>query len=132
VLQLQNLNAAQLREMVEQKYFSNVDNNFLESVIDCFQSDATLTIQTADIIHSGTVEIRRMFSDFFESYERIWHGEFETVVDVESQKVAIQFVATRDTFDGAHQRATNCNFFEFNDGKIASIVIYMSDKNPLV
>ncbi len=127
-----DLNAAQLKGMVEQNYFGNVDNKFIESVMDCFHPDATLTIQTANLTHTGASEIRRMFTDFFPAFQKIWHGDFSPVVDVEKQKVAIQFVATRDTFDGQHQRAENCNFFKFKDGKIESIVIYMSDENPLV
>ncbi len=127
-----NLNAAQIRDMVEQRYFGNVDNKFIESVMDCFNTQATLTIQTADLTHTGADEIRRMFTDFFQAYRTIWHGEFRIIIDVERQTAAIQFIATRDTFDGEHQRASNCNIFEFKDGKIDSIAIYMSDKNPLV
>ena len=127
-----NLNSIQLRDMVEAKYFGNVDNKFLESVAECFHSDANFTIQTANLTHSGIAEIRRMFTGFFQGYRKIWHGDFQPVIDVERQTVAVQFVATSDTFDGEHQRATNCNFFRFEDGKIKSVTIYMSDENPLV
>jgi hypothetical protein len=126
------LNASQMREIVEQKYFGNVDMKFLESVLDNFAKDATLTIQTANLTHNGVANIKRMFTDFFQGYAKIWHGEFRPVIDVERQTVAIQFVATRDTFDGRHERALNCNFFRFENGKIKSVTIYMSDENPLV
>ena len=127
-----DLNASQLRAAVEQNYFGNVDMKFLESVLDCFHSDAMFTIQTANLTHTGTVEIRRMFTDFFQAFRKIWHGEFQPVVDVERQEVAVRFIATRDTHDGEHQRAANCNFFRFEDGKIRSVTIFMSDENPLV
>jgi len=129
---MMDLNAVQLRQMVENKYFENVDHKFLESVMDCFQPDANMTIQTDNLTHRGVGEIRRMFDKFFKSYKKIWHGEFRPVIDVERQTVAIQFVATRDTHEGEHQKALNCNFFEFDGGKIKSITIYMSDHNPLV
>lgn len=125
------LNASQLRQMVEQRYFGNVDNKFLESVLDCFDPEATFTIQTDNLTHTGVAGIRRMFSDFFQAYSKIWHGEFQPVVDVERQTVAVQFIATRDTFEGRHQRALNCNFFRFKDGRISSVTVYMSDDNPL-
>ena len=127
-----NLNERELINMVEKRYFGSVDNKLLESVMDCFNPDATLTIQTDNLSHFGIDEIRRMFSDFFESFKTIWHGEFQPIVDVERQSLAVQFVATRDTFDDEHQRASNCNFFAFRNRKIQSITIYMSDKNPLV
>jgi len=127
-----HLNDSQLTGFVENNYFGNVDNKFLESLMECFHPDATLTIQTANTTHNGTGEIRRMFNDFFQNYRKIWHGEFKHVVDVDRQMVAVQFTATRDTHDGEHQRALNCNFFEFEDRKIRSVTIYMSDQNPLV
>jgi len=127
-----NLNATQLREMIEQKYFGNVDMKFLESVLDCFHVDATITIQTANLTHNGVGEIRRMFSDFFQGYTKIWHGDFQPVIDVERQEAAVRFIATRDLQNGEHQRASNCNFFRFQDGKIKSVTIFMSDENPLV
>lgn len=126
------LNAARLRAFVENDYFGNVDHKFLDSVMMCFLPDATMTIQTDNLTHHGTGEIRRMFDSFFQNYRKIWHGEYRPVVDVERQTVAVQFVATRDTHSGEHQRALNCNFFEFEDGKIKSITVYMSDQNPLV
>jgi|SaaInlStandDraft_7_1057024.scaffolds.fasta_scaffold00790_15 ketosteroid isomerase-like protein len=129
---MQSLNAIQLREMVETKYFGNVDMKFLEATADCFDPDATFTIQTANLTHNGISEIRRMFNDFFSSYKKIWHGEFHHVIDIERQAVAVQFIATRDTFDGEHQRASNCNFFHFENGKIKTVRVYMSDENPLV
>ena len=125
------LNASQLRDMVENQYFANVDNKFLESVMTCFAPDSTLTIQTDNLTHIGSAEIRRMFDDFFQAYRKIWHGEFRPVIDVDRQIVAIQFIATRDTFDGEHQRASNCNFFRFKNGKFDEVTIYMSDENPL-
>ncbi len=125
-------NGNELSRFVENNYFGNVDNKFLESLMECFHPDATLTIQTANTTHNGTGEIQRMFNDFFQNYRKIWHGDFKHVVDVDRQIVAVQFTATRDTHDGEHQRALNCNFFEFEDLKIRSITIYMSDQNPLV
>ena len=127
-----DLNATELRVMVEQKYFGNVDMKFLEAVLDCFHVDATMTIQTANATHNGVAEIRRMFRDFFRSYTKIWHGDFQPVIDVERQEVAVRFVATRDLESGEHQRALNSNFFRFEGGKIKSITIFMSDENPLV
>lgn len=121
---MQKLSTVQLREMVESKYFGNVDQKFLSSVMACFLPDATLTIQTANLTHNGAGEIRRMFDTFFHRYRKIWHGDFHWTVDVEKQKVAVQFVATRDTHDGEHQRALNANFFEFDNGMIKTITIY--------
>ena len=44
--------------MVEESYFSNVDNKNLDATLDCFAPDAELTIQTAHTTHKGQNEIR--------------------------------------------------------------------------
>ena len=47
-------------------YFDAVDAKDVEAIVAHFADDATLTIQTANITHTGKDEIRRMFTDFTE------------------------------------------------------------------
>lgn len=126
------LTAEGLINMVENKYFANVDGKNLEPAVACFTPDATLTVQTAKVTHSGHDEIRRMFTDFMASTKTIYHGDFSHVVDVENQCIASQFIAKNDYDDGRHVAMRNCNFFRLEDGRFKTVTIYMSDESPLV
>ena len=126
------LTRAQLIEMVERRYFGNVDAGRLEPTLACFRADATLAVQTAGVVHRGEPAIRRMFGDFFASTRSRHHGDYSHVVDVEGQRIASQFVARNSYGDGRKVEMRNCNFFELTDGRLARVTIYMSGDNPLV
>ncbi len=127
-----NLNAEALIELVETKYFRNVDNKNLDAVIACFAPDASLTVQTAHVTHQGHDEIRRMFADFMGSTEVIYHGDYSHVVDADNQLIASQFVARNKYNDGSRIEMRNCNFFVVENGVFKRVTIYMSGENPLV
>ncbi len=126
------LNREELIALVEDAYFSNVDNKKLEPAVACFAEDAELRIQSAHVSHVGHDQIRRMFSDFMAATKIIYHGDFSHVVDVENQWIASQFVARNDYDDGCHVEMRNCNFFQIEDDRFKRVTIYMTDENPLV
>jgi ketosteroid isomerase-like protein len=125
---MSQLSAAQLKKAATEGYFASVDRKALDAVLEMFVADATLCVQTAGQIYEGRDSgIRGMFEGFFEAYAGVSHDDVEIVVDESRQRVAAQFVAVRTTHDGGEERANNCNFFHFADGKIAKMWIYMSD-----
>lgn len=126
------LTRAQLIDMVQVRYFGNVDAKRLDATLACFHPDATLGVQTANVTHEGEAAIRRMFADFFGSTRTIHHGDYSHVVDVEGQCIASQFVARNSYGDGRKVEMRNCNFFVLKDGRFAHVTIYMSGANPLV
>jgi len=126
------LSRAQLVDLVENRYFGNVDAKRLEPALACFRPDATLGIQTAGVFHTGEAAIRRMFTDFFAATQTIYHGDYSHIVDVETQSIASQFVARNTYADGRTAEMRNCNFFVLRDGKFQRVAIYMSGANPLV
>ena len=126
------LDEKSLINIVEQRYFSNVDLKRLDDVLSCFLPEATLTIQTDNLMHVGRdQEIRRMFTDFFDAYKIIWHGNFKPIVDVERQSISVQFNALRLRADGVEERAQNINIFKLQGEFFSKITIFMSDENPL-
>jgi ketosteroid isomerase-like protein len=129
---MRTLNREELIDLVENKYFFNVDNKNLEPAVSCFAEDAELTIQSAQVSHTGHDQIRRMFNDFMGGTKVIYHGDFSHVVDAENQWIASQFVAKNDYDDGRHVSMRNCNFFQIEDGRFKRVTIYMTDENPLV
>jgi ketosteroid isomerase-like protein len=126
------LSAAELIDLVENRYFHNVDNKNLEPVVDCFSENAQLRVETAKVEHVGHDAIRRMFGDFMRDTPTIYHGEFSHVVDVENQLIASQFLARNNYDDGSEVKMNNCNFFVVENGRFARVTVYMSDESPLV
>ncbi len=118
--------------MVEESYFSNVDNKNLDATLACFAPDAELTIQTAHTTHKGQNEIRRMFHDFMTGTPSIYHGDFTHVVDIKNQCIASQFLARNENSDGSIVAMRNCNFFIIENGRFKKVNVYMSGENPLV
>lgn len=116
-------------EMVENRYFANVDLKNLEAVLDCFHHDAVFVIQSAFSIHKGRdTGIREMFERLFENYApKILHRDFRHVVDVPKGCCASQFsVENVSAYNGTETVMSNCNFFYFDADKLKSVYVYMS------
>ncbi|MES1943940.1 hypothetical protein PC39_07494 [Salinisphaera sp. PC39] len=119
-------------DMVEKHYFGNVDRKNMQAVLDCFQEDGSLTVQTAPITHEGRdAGVREMFQTLFDSYQVIWHGNFEHTVDVENECIATRFDVRLVDHDGGEVELHNCNFWYCRDGKFQRVYVFMSGENVL-
>ncbi|MFT9846265.1 nuclear transport factor 2 family protein [Aneurinibacillus sp. REN35] len=117
-------------DMVENKYFANVDARNLEGILECFNEDAVFTIQSAHSVHQGRdTEIRAMYVELFQNYQpKMVHKDFRHVVDVGNSRCSAQFnVELISTEGGEEIFLTNCNFFYFENGKFKEVYVYMSD-----
>jgi ketosteroid isomerase-like protein len=127
------LTREQMINMVEQTYFSNVDQKQLDAVLDCFSEDAVFTIQSAFTSFAGRDSgIRDFYESISGGFLKIWHGDFEHTVDVESQRISTQFNVRRTDLHGAEAAMSNCNAFRFEDGKFKQVFVYASGGNSLV
>ncbi len=114
-------------------YFDAVDAMDIEAIVAHFADDATLTIQTANVTHTGKDEIRRMFADFTGASVSIRHEMRNIVVEVDKGKVATEQGYIGDLKDGTKNDMHNCNFFDFNEaGEFQRVIIWMAGTNPLV
>jgi hypothetical protein len=115
-------------DMVENRYFANVDRKNLQGVLDCFHPDAVFTIQSAFSTHEGRdTGIKKMFENLFERYSKVLHEGFRHVVDVEGGCCASQFnVENVSARDGAETRLSNCNFFYLEGDRFKRVYVYMS------
>lgn len=120
-----------LVDLAIERYFASVDRKDLPAVLDCFHDTASVCIQTAFTRHSGTAELARMYTDFFDSYDVIVHKDFTCTVDEAHGRIAACFEAVL-TKDGAVTQLFNTNFWRLRDGKFQDVHIYMSGANPLV
>ena len=122
-------------DVVENRYFGNVDRKDMDAVLDCFAEDAVFTIQSAFTVHEGRdTGIRQMFENLFATYEpKIVHRDFEHVVDVENNRCSAKFEVELAEKDGKETNLSNCNFFFFDEnGKFERVFVWMSGENVLV
>jgi|TARA_R100001244_G_scaffold6593_13_gene7994 ketosteroid isomerase-like protein len=126
------LSRAELVELATRTYFGNVDAKNMDAALDCFHDGALFCVQTDFTRHSGKAEIRRMFADFFGSYETIVHRDFTCTVDEANGRIAASFVAELTDADGGVTLLNNTNFWRVRDGKFQEVYVYMSGANVLV
>jgi ketosteroid isomerase-like protein len=126
------LTRAELIDLAINRYFANVDAKNMDAVLDCFHDEALFCVQTAFTRHSGKDELRRMFTDFFASYDVIIHKDFTCTVDEKNGRIAASFEAVLTGPDGSITRLFNTNFWRVRDGKFQEVYVYMSGANPLV
>ena len=126
------LSRIQLIELATKTYFGSVDAKNLEATLECFHEEALFCTQTSFTRHAGKLEIRRMFVDFFNSYQTIIHRNFTCTVDVTHGRIAASFVAELHNADGHVTQLDNSNFWRIRDGKFQEVYVYMSGANVLV
>jgi ketosteroid isomerase-like protein len=123
-------------DMVEEKYFANVDRKNLDGVLECFAEDAVFTIQSHFTVHEGRdAGIKKMFEGLFATYEpKIVHKDFEHVVDVENNRCSAKFNVELVEADGGKELTfSNCNFFFLDEnGKFERVFVWFSGENVLV
>lgn len=125
-----SLDSAELIALVE-RYFASVDQMDVEATLACFEPDATFTIATFDTVYRGRdTGIRGMFERLNSRYSRVWHGNFDHVVQAPN-RVASQFRVENTLLDGSLRVKNNCNFFSVRGARFDAVQVYMSGDNSL-
>lgn len=125
------LNAAHLQALVE-RYFAAVDGQDIPGTLACFTPDAHFCIANHGVSYRGRDdELRGMFERLKSRYARVWHGDFDHVLDVPNQRVASRFLVRNTTHEGQQLLKNNCNFFALRDGLFCEVFVYMSADNSL-
>jgi len=112
-------------------YFAAVDRMDLIGTLACFTPDARFTIATFDTLYQGRdTEIRAMFERLNTRYAKVWHGNFDHVVQA-PDRIATRFRVENLTFDGRTLVKHNCNFFRLRGDLFEEVFVYMSGDNSL-
>lgn len=115
-----------------ERYFAAVDRMDMAGTLACFAADARFTIATYDTVYSGRdTELKGMFERLFARYARVWHGDFDHVVQA-PYRIASRFTVRNHSFDGQTHTKHNCNFFRLHEGCFNDVFVYMSGDNSLV
>jgi len=121
-----------LIDLATARYFGSVDNKDLDGTLACFHDVALLTVQTAFTTHAGIAAIRRMFEDFFASFDRIVHRDFTCTVDAAHGRICASFTADLIGHDGRRTLLENTNFWRIRGDRFQEVYVYMSGENVLV
>ncbi len=112
-------------------YFAAVDRMDLTATLACFTPDARFTIATFNTPYQGRdTEIRAMFERLNTRYARVWHGNFDHVVQA-PDRIASRFRVENRTLDGQTLVKNNCNFFRLRGDLFEEVFVYMSGDNSL-
>ncbi len=118
-------------QALAERYFAAVDRMDLQATLDCFTADARFTIATYNTVYTGRdTGIRTMFERLFARYARVWHGDFDHVVQL-PDRIASRFRVENTTFDGQLLVKNNCNFFTLRGDQFEEVFVYMSGDNSL-
>ena len=126
------LSRAELIAFATKSYLGSVDAKDMAATLACFHDESLLTVQTSFTRHAGKPAIRRMFDEFFSSFETIVHRDFTCTVDEANGRISASFEAVLTAADGSVTRLNNTNFWRFRDGKFQEVHVYMSGANVLV
>lgn len=126
-----NMSREQLIEFATKTYFGSVDAKDIEGTLNCFHDEALMCVQTSFTRHAGKAAIKRMFTGFFEGYDKIVHKDFVCTVDEANGRIAASFTAEMTAEDGSITRLFNTNFWRMRDGKFQEVYVYMSGENVL-
>ncbi len=112
-------------------YFAAVDRMDLPGTLACFTPDARFTIATYNTLYQGRdTQIRAMFERLNTRYARVWHGDFDHVVQA-PDRIACRFRVENRTFDGQTLVKHNSNFFRLRGDLFEEVFVYMSGDNSL-
>ena len=127
-------------EFIERHYFSNVATGDVDRVLDCFVNDAKVVIRHGDLPErrfapspgSGQDDLLSFYQHLCDNYT-CWLRDFHHTNDIHAQRAASRFsVRLSPKPNGLYskfpeQQLSNCNFFEFTDGRIKYMLIYYAN-----
>ena len=116
------LRRAQIVNLVEHSYYSNIDFRRLGTVLDCFAQDAVLTVDGRH--HRGRDgEIRQYLTQMLADHPTIRHTVLSHEVDEAAQRSTCQFSLRLEDADGHAREAGGKATFRLENGKLAAVTI---------
>jgi ketosteroid isomerase-like protein len=127
-------------DLVENRYFGNVERGRIAAIRACFTDDAVVTIRHGDNPvrvfkgrpDPGELPLEAFWEHICANYDPRF-TEFEHVVDTDGGCCAATFLVTLVPKAGSQYRdrgtltLRNCNFFWLEGGRIARMIVYYSN-----
>ncbi len=116
------LRQAQMVNLVEHSYFSNIDFRRLGTVLDCFAHDAVLTVNGREH-RARDGEIKQYFERLLADFPAIRHEGLAHEIDVEGQRLTSRYTLRLEDAEGRVREAGGRAAFRLEKGKLADVVV---------
>lgn len=127
-------------KLVEEAYFGNVMKGDIDAILACFTEDSRVRIRHGDAeerrftlgTEGGGLSAREFYGHLISNFS-CHFANFKHFIDLDEERSAATFVVTLKPkpdsayFSEGTQTLHNCNFFEYQDGRIADMIIYYSN-----
>ncbi len=124
------LRRAQIVNLVEHSYYSNIDFRRLGTVLDCFASDAVLSVDGR--LHRGRDgEIRQYLTQMLADHPTIRHAVLSHEVDEAAQQSTCRFSLRLEDAEGRAREVSGKATFRLGNGKLSSVTIESDGSGPL-
>lgn len=125
------LRRAQIVNLVEQSYFSNIDFRRPGTVLDCFAHDGELVVDCES--HCGRDGgIKRFFERLLAAYPLIRHEVLTCEVDEAGQRLTCRFTLRLEDAEGRAREARGSADFRLVNGKLATVTVESDDGSPMI
>ena len=116
------LRRAQIVNLVEHSFYSNIDFRHLGTVLDCFAHDAVLTVDGRS--HRGRDrEIKRYLTQMLSDYPSIRHEVLDHQVDEAGQRSTCRFTLRLEDGEGGARETSGRAEFHLGNGKLATVTV---------
>ena len=116
------LRHAQIVNLVEHSYYSNIDFRRLGTVLDCFAQDAVLSVDGRHH-HGRDGEIRQYLTRMLTDHPTIRHAVLSHEVDEAAQQSTCQFSLRLEDAEGGTREVSGKATFRLENGKLAAVTI---------
>ena len=120
------LRQAQMVNLVEHSYFSNIDFRRLGTVLDCFAHDAVLTVNGRRH-RNRDGEIKQYFERLLADFPAIRHEGLAHEIDVDAQQLTSRYTLRLEDAEGRVRKAGGRTAFRLEKGKLAAVTIESGD-----
>ena len=116
------LRRAQIVNLVEHSYYSNIDFRHLGTVLDCFAHDAVLSVDGQS--HRGRDgEIKQYLAQMMVDYPSIRHEVLDHEVDEAGQRSTCRFTLKLEDTEGHARETSGRAEFHLGKGKLAAVTV---------
>ena len=113
------------------RYFAGVDDEDFASVSATLAENCIFTVETHGVRLQGHAEIEGMLTRLWGNHAAVRHQDFVFVPAPGDGRIAVSFAVVNTHHDGSVTHKSNCNFFEFADGRFTRVAVYMAGENTL-
>ena len=114
-----------------ERYFAAVDAEDLPGILATLSAECVFTVETHGVRLLGHDEISGMFHRLWGNHRAVRHYDFAHVASPATGRIASQFKVENTEMDGSVVHKSNCNFFDFAQGKFSAVAVYMAGSNTL-